>query len=71
MTDLQKAMAEVNDLNRSHGVTQRGGKNTQKFSFVSKHFAKRLVQITELTHKFLLMMASALSLKQSSQTPLA
>ena len=26
MTDLQKAMTEVNDLNRSHGVTQRGGK---------------------------------------------
>ena len=26
MTDLIKAMAEVNDLNRTHGVTQRGGK---------------------------------------------
>ena len=26
MSDLQKAMAEVNDLNRTHGVTQRGGK---------------------------------------------
>ena len=26
MNDLQKAMAEVNDLNRTHGVTQRGGK---------------------------------------------
>ena len=26
MTDLKTAMAEVNDLNRSHGVTQRGGK---------------------------------------------
>lgn len=26
MTDLIKAMAEVNDLNRTHGVVQRGGK---------------------------------------------
>lgn len=26
MSELQKAMAEVNDLNRTHGVTQRGGK---------------------------------------------
>lgn len=26
MNELQKAMAEVNDLNRTHGVTQRGGK---------------------------------------------
>ena len=26
MTDLIKVMAEVNDLNRTHGVTQRGGK---------------------------------------------
>ena len=26
MSDLQKAMSEVNDLNRTHGVTQRGGK---------------------------------------------
>ena len=26
MTDLIKAMAEVNDLNRTHGITQRGGK---------------------------------------------
>jgi hypothetical protein len=26
MSELQKAMSEVNDLNRTHGVTQRGGK---------------------------------------------
>ena len=26
MSELQKAMAEINDLNRTHGVTQRGGK---------------------------------------------
>ena len=26
MADLLNAMNEVNDLNRTHGVTQRGGK---------------------------------------------
>ena len=26
MSELKKAMAEINDLNRTHGVTQRGGK---------------------------------------------
>ena len=44
MTDLIKAMAEVNDLNRTHGVTQRGGKKyTEVFRvFFAKNISSRL-----------------------------
>ena len=51
MTDLIKAMAEVNDLNRSHGVTQRGGKKyTEVFVRVEafrKAFGTKLGIVTE------------------------
>ena len=51
MTDLIKAMAEVNDLNRSHGVTQRGGKKyTEVFVRVEafrKAFGTKLGIATE------------------------
>ena len=51
MTDLIKAMAEVNDLNRSHGVTQRGGKKyTEVFVRVEafrKAFGTKLGITTE------------------------
>ena len=54
MTELLKAMAEVNDLNRTHGVVQRGGKKyTEVFVRVEafrKAFGTDLGIDTEILH---------------------